>query len=279
MHDNDSSVRQLRGIIRDLVALATAPAAWVGRTPADVAESFADIVLHTLRSQAVYVGLHSPQPVEAFRGSSPSGFVDEIKHLRAARRSAALFVETVVRPEWSTALRVAIQPIGLSGDQGFVAVGCADSTFPNETEGLLLSVAANQVAVALQAACLRAEAELERRRLPDVLAEAPAAIGVMTGPEHRWTYVNDFFVRATGRSSAADFIGKPIRESLPELETQPFIGLLDEVYQTGKPYVGIESKAYLNRTKTGQSAEAYFDFIYQPVRTAEGAIDGVLVHA
>jgi PAS domain S-box-containing protein len=278
VQQNDNSVRELRGIIRDLVALATTPAAWVGRTPAHIAESFADIVLHTLRAQAVYVSLQWAEPIEALRGSNHRGFTQEITRLHAESQPAALLVETVMRPEWSTALRVAIQPIGLSGDQGFVAVACVDSTFPNEAESLLLSVAANQLAVTLQTARLRAEAELERHRLSNLLAQAPAAIGLMTGPEHRWTYVNEHYIRITGRNSPADFIGKPIHESLPEIESQPFIGLLDEVYRTGKPYVGSETKAYLNRSHTGQPAEAYFDFVYQPIGT-EGAVDGVLVHA
>ena len=279
MQQNDNSVRELRGMVRDLVALATTPAVWVGRSPAQIADSFADIVLHTLRAQVVYVFVDYPQPIEAVRGLNHTGFVEEIRRVRARGRPAALMVETITRPEWTDSLRVAVQPIGLSGDQGFVAVAFVDSTFPNEAESLLLSVAANQFAVSLQTARLRAEAELERRRLVDLLAQAPAAIGLTAGPEHRWTYVNQEYVRITGRTSAADFIGKPIRESLPELETQPFIELLDEVYRTGKPYVGRESKAFLNRTQSGQPAEAYFDFVYQPVRTAQGTVQGILVHA
>jgi PAS domain S-box-containing protein len=279
VQQNDNSVRELRGIVRDLVALATTPAVWVGRSPAQIAASFADIVLHTLRAQVVYVFLQHSQPIEAVRGSHHTGFAEEIRRVRAEAQPAALLIRTVTRSGWPDPLRVAIQPIGISGDQGFVAAACPDSTFPNEAESLLLSVAANQLAVALQTARLRSEAELERRRLSDLLAQAPAAIGLMTGPEHRWTYVNDHYVRVTGRNSAADFIGKPIRESLPELQTQPFIGLLDEVYRTGTPYLGRETKAYLNRSHSGQSAEAYFDFVYQPVHTAEGAIEGILVHA
>ncbi len=126
---------------------------------------------------------------------------------------------------------------------------------------------------------LRAEAELERRRLQELLAQAPAAIGLMSGPEHRWVYVNHDYVRATGRTSASDFVGKTVRESLPEIETQPFIDLLDDVYRTGKPYVGREVKALLRRSHTGQPDEAYFDFVYQPVMDAEGKAEGILIHA
>jgi PAS domain S-box-containing protein len=126
---------------------------------------------------------------------------------------------------------------------------------------------------------LHAEAERERQRLQELLAQAPAAIGLMSGPEHRWAYVNEQYVRVTGRSSASDFLGKTIRESLPEIQDQPFLDLLDEVYRTGKPYVGREVMVILNRSPTGQPAEAYFDFVYQPLTGVDGSVEGVLVHA
>ena len=125
----------------------------------------------------------------------------------------------------------------------------------------------------------RAEAERERHRLREILANAPAAIGVMRGPEHRWEYLNGEYVRVTGRRSASEFIGKTLLESLPEIETQPFIGLLDKVYRTGIPYVGCEMKAKLNRATSGQPEEAYFDFVFQPLRDGAGRVDGILVHA
>ncbi len=136
---------------------------------------------------------------------------------------------------------------------------------------------ANREAAEREAA-LRAETELERYRLQELLAQVPAAIGVLDGPEHRWTYVNDFYVSATGRTSAHDFLGKTIRESLPELEGQGFLELLDEVYRTGKPYSGREMKAKLNRTAGGPPRERYFNFVYQPIREVSGNVTGILVH-
>jgi PAS domain S-box-containing protein len=126
---------------------------------------------------------------------------------------------------------------------------------------------------------LRSAAELEKQRLQELLALAPAAIGLMFGPEHRWEFVNDQYVRMTGRTSPSDFIGKALRESLPEIETQPFLQLLDEVYRTGNPYFGNEMKVVLNRGAGGQPEETYFDFVYQPLRNAGGQTEGILVHA
>ena len=149
------------------------------------------------------------------------------------------------------------------------------SGFPNEGEALLLSVAANQAAVALQAALLRTEAELverklrsvaqsERSRLHDLFMQAPAAIGFLSGPEHRFTFVNLDYVKLTGRKRAEDFVGKTVREAFPELEGQGLFELLDGVYKTGVPYIGTARKVILNRGADGQAEDTYFDFIYQP---------------
>jgi PAS domain-containing protein len=101
----------------------------------------------------------------------------------------------------------------------------------------------------------------EGERFRELLARAPAAIGVLKGPDHRWSYINAEYVRLTGRQSPVDFIGKALVESLPEIEAQLFLKLLDEVYRTGQPYVGREMKALLNRSSTGLSDESYWDFV------------------
>lgn len=126
---------------------------------------------------------------------------------------------------------------------------------------------------------LRAEAELERHRLQELLEQVPAAIGLTSGPEHRWVYVNPRYIRAMGRDIPADFVGKTVVESLPEIETQVFMESLDEVYRTGKPCFGREMRMVLNRSAKGLPDESYWDFVYQPVRDAEGQVTGILIHA
>lgn len=124
----------------------------------------------------------------------------------------------------------------------------------------------------------QAAASAERFHLAELLEQAPAGIGLMSGPEHRWTYVNERYIRMTGRSSASDFVGKTLRESLPEVQGI-FVDLLNDAFRTGKPYIGREMMAMLDRAGTGEPEEAYFDFVYQPVRTVGDKVDGILVHA
>jgi PAS domain S-box-containing protein len=289
MENGEKEIRELRRLLRDLVALATTPAGWVGRDREQIVESAADVLLHTLRADAVYVCLQSPRTIEVVRSPLHPGFRDEVRRLWPHSVTASLHIDTITGSTWPSALRVAMQPIGISGEDGFIVVGCANSGFPNEGEALLLSVAANQAAVALQAALLRTEAELverklraaaesERSRLHDLFMQAPAAIGFLSGPEHRFTFVNLDYVKLTGRKRAEDFVGKTVREAFPELEGQGLFELLDGVYKTGIPYIGTARKVILNRGADGQAEDTYFDFIYQPMRDAAGQVEGILSH-
>lgn len=121
--------------------------------------------------------------------------------------------------------------------------------------------------------------ERECRRLQDLIAQSPAGIGCVTGPDHYWTYVNDAYVRLSGRSSAADFLGKTVRESMPEMEPQGFPERLDQVYATGEAFVGRELKARVNRSASGQPDEGYFDFEYRPMRDCHGNVEGIFIFA
>ena len=122
-------------------------------------------------------------------------------------------------------------------------------------------------------------AEAERSQIRELFLNAPAGILVTTGPEHHVTLANRQYVELIGRSSAAEIVGKPIRKAIPELADQPFFAWMDEVYRTGVPFVGRELKARLRRGPAGEEADAYFNFVYQPHRSADGRTDGILTHA
>jgi PAS domain S-box-containing protein len=116
------------------------------------------------------------------------------------------------------------------------------------------------------------------RRLRDLLMQAPSAIGITAGPEHRWAYVNLARVKMAGRKSIEDFVGKTVRESYPELVGQPFFTALDNVYRTGETFFGKEVKGTFNRGSGGEPEEAYLDCVYQPILNPEGNVEGILIH-
>jgi PAS domain-containing protein len=114
--------------------------------------------------------------------------------------------------------------------------------------------------------------------LQDVFTHAPAAIAVTRGPEHLVEFVNPTWVQASGRSDAGAFLGKPIRHALPEVERR-YTELMDQSYRTGEPFTAREAHVRLDRAGNGELTDAYFNFLYHPVRGSTGAVDGMIIYA
>ncbi|GGF12354.1 PAS domain-containing sensor histidine kinase [Hymenobacter cavernae] len=119
----------------------------------------------------------------------------------------------------------------------------------------------------------RRQAEIRRRRLHDVLMEAPANIALFTGPDHVYEFVNPRYQKLfPGRT----LLGRPVRDVLPELESKIYFEALDRVYQTGEPFYGYEMETWIDYTSTGLLEEGYFNVSFQALRDAEGNPDGIL---
>jgi PAS domain S-box-containing protein len=122
-------------------------------------------------------------------------------------------------------------------------------------------------------------AERDRNRLRELLAHIPAGIGLTSGPDHRWTFINEDYLRLARRLKASDFIGKPAREAMPGMNDQGFPDLLDQVYRSGQPYFGRGVKASVDRATRGLPEEGYFDFLYHPMRDTAGEVEGIFIYA
>ena len=119
------------------------------------------------------------------------------------------------------------------------------------------------------------EIELERKRLAEAFAQSPAFLAVLRGPEHEFEFVNERYYQLIGRRNV---VGRPVREALPEIEGQGLFEALDRVYESGEPFVGTGMRILFRRRPDGPLEEAYLDFVYQPMRGADGAATGILVH-
>ncbi len=122
----------------------------------------------------------------------------------------------------------------------------------------------------------RAEAEAARARLYECLHQAPARIIALRGPEHRVEFAN---AQVLEFEHYADRVGKAFREGWPELVEQGILTILDEVYTTGTPFIGTEVPLKVDHTGDGVLVEGYFNLVYQPLRNAQGDIDGLLLYA
>jgi PAS domain S-box-containing protein len=121
-----------------------------------------------------------------------------------------------------------------------------------------------------------AEVEAARGQLQELFRQAPAIVAVLRGPEHVFALANPLYLRVVGRAEE-ELIGQPIRAALPELAGQDVFELLDRVHATGEPFVGHEVPVALDRRGDGTLDEAFFTFVYQPMRDASGATTDILV--
>ncbi|RZK32709.1 MAG: PAS domain S-box protein, partial [Hymenobacter sp.] len=119
----------------------------------------------------------------------------------------------------------------------------------------------------------RAEVEAQRQRLSEVLHQLPAQIAAYHGPDHVYTFVNqryqDYF---PGR----ELLGRPGRQAMPAAAEQGFFDLLDQVYQTGEPYYGVELPVNLDFSAAGHGQHLFINTLYHPLRNRQGEIEGVL---
>ena len=142
----DADAARLRRAIRDLVALSTVPAAWVGREPAAIAAGLADVLINSLHLDFAFVRLCDPgggAAVEIARGSAWQAFPEWLhSHVGVSGR---LSRSEIVRDIGTGAqqCRGVVIPIGVGAEGGLVAASCNHAAFPSEIDQLLLSVAAN----------------------------------------------------------------------------------------------------------------------------------------
>lgn len=114
----------------------------------------------------------------------------------------------------------------------------------------------------------------ESERLFRLFEQAPGFMAVLRGPDHVYEMVNNAMVTLMGQR---DYVGLPVRQAVPELKGQGYFELLDEVYKTGKPYVGRGLAAQYYRTAGSEPEERFRDFIYQPIIEADGTVSGIFV--
>jgi PAS domain S-box-containing protein len=149
----------LRGALRDLVALSTIPAAWVGREPPIIAAGLADVLVGSLHLDFAFVRLCDPKgdgAIEAARGQAWKGFPEWLL-TRVNGLGQFSCKEVVADIGDAEPCRGVVIPIGVDAEAGLVAAACTRADFPSEIDQLLLSVAANHAAAAFQNARLRNE--------------------------------------------------------------------------------------------------------------------------
>lgn len=109
-------------------------------------------------------------------------------------------------------------------------------------------------------------------KLRTILEAAPAGMVMFSGPDMIVEMPNQAFIDLIGKGP--DISGRPIREIMPELESQAFLQILDNVYQTGEKYQS--DAALVEIVKHGEMTRNLYDFTYTPLRDSSGEVFGIL---
>ena len=196
--------RRLRRTMRDLVALSTLPAVWIGLGPEGIARSLADVLLHTLSLDLIYVrlaGLTGEGVVEVVRCKHGP----DAAHVEAVRAALAPLLSadrteppaTIPAPSGDGMLHVAVTRFGVGDDHGVLVAGSRNADFPTERDRLLLGVGANQTAIVVQRRRAEEQVQEQREWLRMTLASIGDAV-IATDAEGRVTFLNAVAEALTG---------------------------------------------------------------------------------
>jgi CheY-like chemotaxis protein len=116
--------------------------------------------------------------------------------------------------------------------------------------------------------------EAERSRLAYLFTHAPSFVATVRGENHVFEMANPPYLQLIGHR---EVIGKPVRDALPEIEGQGFFELLDNVYQTGKPFIGRELPVEIQRQPGSGLEKRFVDFVYQPIFDADNRVSDVII--
>ena len=132
-----------------------------------------------------------------------------------------------------------------------------------------------RVVAARQEAAHRAEIERNWARLQQFFAQAPAGICILRGADLRFEFANEHYRALVG---GRDVVGKPFLTAIPELKGQGLDALLLQVMTSGEPFVGRQVPIRLDRGR-GTLDEAFYTFVYSPLRDAAQHVEAVIVLA
>jgi len=108
----------------------------------------------------------------------------------------------------------------------------------------------------------------------DLLANMPAAVAYVAGPELVFEFANDEYRRFAG---GRELIGRPLREALPELPDEHFEAVRRTAL-TGEQQRCREPESWI-REHGREFEQVFVDFVYQPVRDTGERVTGVLLYA
>jgi signal transduction histidine kinase len=156
--DNISDeIFNLRRYMRDLASISTLSAIWAGYNQERIADSLADVLMRTLSLDLIYVKFARNDAKSGTEVARCSQIRDSVENREAIRRSIDTWLSepfesssVIAHPFQNGVLSVTYAPFGNSGNTGTIVAGSSRPEFPLEHERLLISVGADQAAMAIR---------------------------------------------------------------------------------------------------------------------------------
>jgi PAS domain S-box-containing protein len=111
------------------------------------------------------------------------------------------------------------------------------------------------------------------RNLRNIILQAPVAMCILKGESLIVEIANERMFELWGKSPT-EMVNKPIFEGLPEAKEQGLEQILQDVYQNGVSFKADERPVQLPRK--GKIQTTYLNFVYEPLRSGDGTISGVM---
>ena len=118
----------------------------------------------------------------------------------------------------------------------------------------------------------QSQTEAVRESLRRILMDAPVAISITRGKEHRYELTNNASRALLGGRNVE---GLPARVALPEVEPRLF-AMLDGIFESGQPLTLHDLEVTYDREGKGALYTGTFDVTYQPLFEADGSISGII---
>jgi PAS domain S-box-containing protein len=118
----------------------------------------------------------------------------------------------------------------------------------------------------------RQQLEASEAKLRSIIATAPAAMGLFVGRDLIVELPNQTFIDIVGKGS--DIVGKPLRDVMPELDNQPFLQILDDVYTSGKMYQSFGTQVDI--VQHGVMTHNFYNITYSPLFDEQGNVYAIL---
>lgn len=119
----------------------------------------------------------------------------------------------------------------------------------------------------------RVLANTERERFYSIFMQSPVAICVLTGPDHYFDLVNPPARKFFGDR---ELQGLSLKDALPELESQGYYQLMDDVYHSGKGCL-LPAKAITVMQPDAIMKEHFHDLFCEPIKDENGLTMGILI--